>query len=588
VKSNPSSLGKMRWRFPETGDTGASEVLKLAASLDLQPLLAAVLCRRGLSDPGAARNFLEADAGGLHDPWLLPDMAAAVETALTAMERGEAILIHGDYDVDGVSAAALLQRALSALGAKIEVHLPHRLGEGFGLGRQAIAKAAADDISLIITADCGSGSPDAVAYARSLGLKVIITDHHRPSPDAVAPEEKVPEVNPCRPDSNYPFRDLSGVGVAFKFVEALAARKNMPPQAHWRFLDLVALGTVADVSPLIGENRTLVRKGLDLIGNSRKLGLAALLRAAGLSAPVSSRQVAFILAPRINAAGRIADAEESFRLLTTGDPAEAELLAGQLCRHNSARQSEEARTLQEAKEMIESLGLQQDPALMLAGDGWHPGVIGIVASRLAETFLRPVFVAALSREAENKPEAVGSARGLNGFNIWQALHHCRHCLLRYGGHDQAGGFSVLPENIPALREGLNEFASQYSPAEDMPELKIDAEAKLSDLTLTAVEELRRLEPTGAGNPEPVIAVKGLKILELSPVGKDRRHLRILLQEPEGTRARTIWFRPGNQARTLAVGQNVTVALSPTIGSWNGNKSLDLRITDLLLGEESGA
>jgi single-stranded-DNA-specific exonuclease len=576
----------MRWVFPESGNTGAAQSLELAASLNLRPLLASVLCQRGLSEPAAARNFLEADAGSLHDPWLLPDMEVAVETVLAAIDRGETLLIHGDYDVDGVSAAALLQRALSALGAKAEVHLPHRLGEGFGLGRLAIEKAAAAGVSLIITADCGSGSPEEVAYARSLGLKVVITDHHRPSPDSGAPAEKVPEVNPCRPDSQYPFSDLSGVGVAFKFIEALAARKNLPPKAHWRFLDLVALGTVADVSPLIGENRALVKAGLDLIGNSQKLGIAALLRAAGVTAPVSSRQVAFMLAPRINAAGRIAHAEESLRLLTPGDPAEAELLAGQLCRHNQARQSEEARTLLEAKEMIESLGLRQDAALMLAGEGWHPGVIGIVASRLAETFLRPVFIAALSREAETKPEAVGSARGINGFNVWEALHHCRHCLLRYGGHNQAGGFSVLPENLLAFREGLNEFAAQYSPEDNLPELKIDAEAKLSDLTLSAVEELRRLEPTGAGNPEPVIAVKGLKILELSPVGKDSQHLRILLQEPEGTTARTIWFRPGNQAQALAVGQNIVVALSPTVGSWNGGKSLDLRISDIILREGS--
>jgi single-stranded-DNA-specific exonuclease len=526
---------------------------------------------------------------------LLPDMGLAVDVVSDALEKKERILVHGDYDVDGVSACALLQRALTALGGEAHTHLPHRISEGYGLSKAAIENAASMGVTLLITADCGTGAAEEIARALSLGMRVVVTDHHQPDAhvskkthSSDVDSSEVAEVNPKRADSEYPFADLSGVGVAFKLIEALARRRGLPPQAHWRFLDLVALGTVADVCPLVGENRFLVKEGLQLIGNSRKVGISALTRATGLRPPISSRQVAFVLAPRLNAAGRLAHPKEALRLLTTGDEAEAERLAETLCEHNRARQAEESRTLKEALEMIDAEGLQEDRALLLAKEGWHPGVIGIVASRLVELFHRPVFLVAFPKDAAGGKPGTGSARTVKGFHLWEALHACRHLLFRFGGHEEAAGFSVLAEKIPLLRERLCELAEQRLSAEHLPPaLEIDILASAASLTLPAVEELDRLEPFGAANSTPRIAVCDLKITEISRVGQDRDHLRLCLHEPDGPALRAIWFGKGGMAERLTVGERVDVCLSPRVTTWKNAKTVELRLQDVAVVEESG-
>ncbi len=599
------SLKGARWLPPQSGAAGP-RIAQLASSLQAGPLLAAVLFGRGYQDSSCARAFLEGGAEGLHDPLLLPDMSRAVEMIADAIEKKERIRLHGDYDVDGVSACALLWRALSSLGAEVDVHLPHRLHDGYGLGKAAVEKAAADGVQLLLTADCGSGSPEAVAHALSLGLRVIVTDHH----EVQSPESRVKghgpatvsglstldprlstnfaEVNPHRPDSRYPFSGLSGVGVAGKLVEALAARRGLAPRSHWVFNDLVALGTVADVSPLLDENRVMVKQGLELIGKSRKVGICALLKAVGLSAPVSSRQVAFALAPRLNAAGRLAHPDEAFRLLTTSDAAEAASLAETLCRHNRSRQEEEARTLAQAQEMIAADGrAEEERILLLAGEGWHPGVIGIVASRLVEAYHRPVFLAALTPNSQLTTDnsqlttAVGSARSVPGFPLCDALQQCSPLLVRHGGHEMAAGFSVLPENIPALRESLLQLAEQWLSDEHLqPALQIDAEARLADMTLPAVKELSRLEPTGAGNPQPVILLRNLSVAEVSRVGNNGGHLRLRLRDSGGPALRAVWFGHGALAEKLGIGQNIDICLNPTTAAWNGATTVELKVKDI--------
>ena len=570
-----------------------ARVVSLADSLGIGNLLAAILVGRNLEDSGNARAFLSADADKAHNPMLLPDMSEAVEVIEAALENNVPIRIHGDYDVDGVAASALMQRALLALGGKVDTYVPHRLADGYGLGKPAVEKAAADGIGLLITVDCGSGSPESVAHADTLGLRVIVTDHHHPpaathSFGKLRDVQKI-EVNPRRADSHYPFLDLSGVGVAFKLVEALATRKNMPPQAHWRFLDLVALGTVADVSPLLGENRFFVKQGLELIGASRKVGLSALMKAAGLSAPISSHQVAFVLAPRLNAAGRLGHAKEAFQLLIATDPAEAALLADALCRHNRLRQEEEAKTLAEALEQIHSQNLAAERVLLLAGEGWHPGVIGIVASRLIESYHRPVFMVALpAGKSSSKTGATGSARSIPGFSLCDALEHCRHLLLRHGGHDLAAGFSVLPEKVEQLREALYEYAQGLLSEELLqPEIAIDTEAWLSDLTLSAVEEFHHLEPFGCGNPPPSIAVRDVKLLDYNKVGEGGAHLRLLLHETDGPSIWAIWFQQGKLAEKLQIGEEVDVCLCPMISTFGNKRSLELRVKDVAAAGYSG-
>ena len=585
-------------------------VTHLSSALKAGPLLSGLLLARGFDTPASAAAFLAPSGDHLHDPMLLPDMALAVETIAGALDRGERILVHGDYDVDGIAACALLQRALIALGGEVQTHLPHRLLEGYGLSRAAIEKAAAEGLSLLLTADCGSGAAAEVAHAHSLGMRVVITDHHHPESRVQSRRSRVEglepgitpgpstldsrlstsvaEVNPHRPDSLYPFLGLSGVGVAFKLVEALAARKRLPERAHWRFLDLVALGTVADVSPLVGENRFLVKEGLDLLSNSRKTGICALMKAAGLTAPVSSRQVAFVLAPRLNAAGRLAHPKEALHLLVTQDESEAQRLAENLCRHNRLRQEEESRTLKEALEMIDAGNFQEDKALVLDREGWHPGVIGIVASRLVEAFHRPVFMVALPDPESQRKFGVGSARAIPGFPLWEALHHCHHLLVRYGGHDQAAGFSVLPEKLPLLRERLCELAEQRLTGEDLrPRLQVEVLAKAAHLALPAVEELDRLEPFGAGNPSPTVAIQGLRVTEISRVGENGSHLRLRLHEPGGPVLRAIWFDRGAMAERLRIDQDVDLCLTPRVATWNGTKSVELRIQDAAISEDEG-
>lgn len=601
MKPSPlHSMTGVRWVFrgseaPPLRSSGDARIARLSAALNIGPLLGAVLLARGWADPLLARAFLEAAADGLHDPMLLPDMAPAVEMISEAITQGERILVHGDYDVDGIASCALLQRALTALGGTVHTHLPHRITDGYGLGKAAIEKAAAEGVGLLVTADCGTGATKEVAYAHSLGIKVVVTDHHHPSrdpqPGKDAPIERgafAPEVNPRRVDSQYPFADLSGVGVAFKLVEALAAQRGVPARAHLRFLDLVALGTVADVSPLLGENRVLVKEGLAMIGNSRKVGICALMRAARLTPPVTSRHVAYVLAPRLNAAGRLAHPKEALRLLTTTDEHEAQEIAESLCRHNRTRQEEEAKTLREALDLIGQGGLEHEKVIVLAGLGWHPGVIGIVASRLLETFHRPVFLIALpvAGEEPSRKAGVGSARSIPGFPLWEALHQCRHLLSRYGGHELAAGFSLLPDKIPALKEALSDLAEQWLSHEHfLSTLEIDILAEAADLTLPAVEELGRLEPLGAGNPAPTMAVRDLKIAEISRVGANASHLRLCLRAPGGALLRPVWFGHGDLAEKLSIGQKVAICFNPAVVTWKGTKMLELRLKDLALPAE---
>lgn len=595
LKQNPlSSIQGAHWLFPPDGKHSPAAVNELigqlTSSLGMGRLLATIMVARGLETPAAVRAFLNISADGLHDPLLLPDMALGVEMINNAIEHGDPILVHGDYDVDGVTSCALMQRALTALGGVVHTHLPHRLTDGYGLSKRAIDKASADGIKLLVTTDCGTGATEEIRYAHSLGLQVVVTDHHHPSRDPLEAGAKTvgddapptPEINPHRAGSAYPFTELSGVGVAFKVIEALAAHRGIPPRAHWRFLDLVALGTVADVSPLIGENRILVKEGLEVIGKTKKVGLTALMRAAGLEPPVTCRQVAFMLAPRLNAAGRLAHPQEALDLLTTSDAAAAEIMAQQLCTHNRARQDEEAKTLRQALELIETQGLADDKVLLLAGLGWHPGVIGIVASRLVETFHRPVFMASQPIPGESEKTAcVGSARSIPGFPLWDALYHCRKILLRFGGHDMAAGFSVEPEHVPQLRAALCELAAEWLDGVDgSPTIDVDAEVSALDLTVPAVEELDKLEPMGAGNPMPTVVVRDLKITEITKVGDTGKHLRLVLQEKNGLSLRTIWFGHGNVAESLTIGQTIDICLNPTVSIWKGRKSLELRLKDI--------
>jgi single-stranded-DNA-specific exonuclease len=565
-----TSLTGSAWDPPTADPAGCA---RLATALELSPVTAAILLGRGVNDPAGAREFLSGGLAGLHDPFAMQDMAEAAERLGRALDAGERIRVWGDYDVDGVTATALLVRALAALGGGVDYYLPHRLREGYGLNRKGIEQCAADGVDLLVTVDCGIGAREEVALARELGLDVIVTDHHQP--EGELPE--APTLNPRRADCAYPFKDLAGVGVAFKLLCAMAARRGLPDGAEFRFLDLVMVGTIGDVAPLVGENRLLVRHGLARFDRSKKLGFKVLARAAGLDKGITAGQVAFVLAPRLNAAGRLDQAKHALHLLLTTDPEEAETLAAYLCEQNRARQEMGARTLEEAEALIKAeVDLARDRALVLASETWHPGVIGIVASRLVERYHRPAFLIAL-QEGIGK----GSARGPETFDLWKALRACARLLERCGGHRVAAGFTVRPEQIPALRAALLEIADREIPTEAVcPRLPLDAEAEPADLSLEAVYELEGLAPFGAGNPAPLLASRDLRIIKAARMGAGGGHLRLLLEDQSKQAWGAVWFGRGEAAAALPPGSVVDVCYTPEVDTWGGAPTVRLRLRDV--------
>ena len=537
-------------------------------------MTARVLLCRGISEPEEARVFLGHDLAGLIDPLQMRDMETAVGIVDAALKRGARIRIYGDYDVDGVCATALLVRALKGLGGEVDSYIPHRIEEGYGVNEEAVRQAHAEGVELLITVDCGSTAVAPIALARELGMEVVVTDHHRPGDEL----PQAPVLNPCRVDCGYPFKGLAGVGVAFKLVAALARARGLAEGQELRFLDLVCLGTVGDVVPLLGENRLLVQHGLRRLAKSRKVGIRELMRAAGIDPerPAGARDVAFGLAPRINAAGRMEDAQAAVRLLLTGDRGEAQALATHLSEQNEARRAEERRTLEEAETMVASgVDLEREKIIVLGSEGWHPGVIGIVASRLVDRHHRPCLLVAIA-DGIGK----GSGRSIGAFNLWEALRECAPVLTRFGGHRYAAGFGIEAARIDDLRRRINEVAEERLTADDlMRQLEIDAEAALEELTPEAVGELNRLAPFGMGNPTPVLVTRGLRVDDIKRVG-DGSHLSLRLRGEGGMTVGAIWFRAGALGEQLELGRRVDVCFRPRLDEWNGAVRVQLHVEDV--------
>jgi single-stranded-DNA-specific exonuclease len=516
-----------RWLIP-TVDPDAA--IALAASLGVQPLTAAVLLSRGIADATAARRFLAPDLQHLLDPALLTGMHHAVERLLAAIRAQEKILIYGDYDVDGTVSVVILKRAIEMAGGQASFHVPHRLRDGYGMHADVIERAAAMGVALIISVDTGIRASAVVEAARERGIDVIITDHHLP--DAELPPA-LAVLNPNRRDCLYPDKNLCGAGVAFKLVQALLATLDWPAEKLARvlksFLKLVAIATVADVVPLVGENRVIVKHGLDGLQRAKNPGLRALLELSGLlngRAP-SARQVAFQIAPRINAAGRMDDAQNAIRLFLTDDPELARALASQLHSLNQERRDTEAEIVKLVLAECAGVPVTDDQcALVFSGVNWHRGVVGIVASRLVDRFSRPVFVL-----SEEDGVAQGSGRGIPVFHLLDALESMPDLFTRFGGHRQAAGVSLAAELVPEFRRRLNAYAgARLTPADFQPQLQVDAVVGLRELTSgPAVQELLAMAPFGFGNPPPVLAILGAELAS-APVVMKEKHLRVHLRQ----------------------------------------------------------
>lgn len=539
------------------------------------PLTAAVLAARGIGTARAAASYLSSDRAGLYDPFLLTDMDKAVAAIRGAMARGERIVVYGDYDVDGITATCTLVDYLRSKGADCAYYIPNRLREGYGLTRTAMEQLYEEGTRLLITVDSGITADEEIAAARDLGIQVVITDHHEchdslPAADAV--------VDCKRPDCSYPFASLAGVGVAFKLICALEGDTDAMLD---RYADLVALGTVADVMPIVSENRIIVSAGLDKMSCTGNIGLEMLLREAGMKQRrLTSSTISFVLAPRINAAGRMGHADLAAELFLTKDPVRAQELAAALCEQNKLRQQEENTILEQALARLRrEYRPAEDKIIVLAGKGWHHGVIGIVCSRLCDRYGCPVVLISLDENGVGK----GSGRSVKGFNLFEALSSCSDLLERYGGHELAAGLTVSAEHVEELRARLRDYAEQHVTMADlMPQLLIDCMVQPNWISMQNISALSVLEPYGMGNPEPVFCMKDMTVEEITPISSDR-HVRLTLIK-DGIRFSAMWFGTGMGGLGFVEGNQVDAAFHLEINEFRGRRSVQLTLNDAQLSE----
>jgi single-stranded-DNA-specific exonuclease len=563
---------------------------KLGDILGVTPIVAQLLLNRGLGESDSARRFLDAPYNALHEPTLLPGVTEAADRIHAAITQGRRICVYGDYDVDGLTGTVILWQALQTLGAQATYYVPHRLEEGYGLNAEAVRQIAGSGVSLVVTVDCGISGIEEAEEAKRLGLELIITDHH-------ATKDRLPEaavlVHPRLPGSNYPFGGLSGSGVAFKLAWALCQKASgatkVTPQLREFLLDSVALaamGMVADWVPLQDENRIFVRHGLGRLSRTQSPGLCALLERAGLRDKIDlkSSDISFSLAPRLNAAGRLGCARLVVDLLTTSSKSRAVELARFLDSQNQERQQIERRILAEARDMLGGLDLNQTSVVVLASRDWHPGVIGIVAGRLAESWARPVLMIALRDEPA---PSLGSGRSVPGFALHEALSACDGELISHGGHAAAAGFKIRSSQVDEFRQRICHHAEQCFVNPPPPRLTIDAEVPLDLLTNGFVEALNRLEPYGAGNPRPMFLAGPLKVVgEPRGVGRGERHIRFRVQQNR-IAMQAIGFNLAERASELMSDSGqCCLVFSPTFNDWQGFRSIQLEVIDFEPGAKA--
>ena len=577
MTSNQCYQNKKRWRVREP-ELALQKTL--AASLNISTITSQLLINRGISDIQQAERFLSSTLSDIRSPLGMKGMKEGVERVQKALHNKEKIAIYGDYDVDGITSTSILLMFLKSAGANVSYYIPERIAEGYGLNADAISKLAERGVTLLITVDCGISDHAELKLAKGLGIDVIVTDHHE-VPGDLPPAYAI--INPKQSGCPFPFKNLAGVGVAFNFIIAL--RASLRDEGFWKekevpnlkeYLDLVALGTIADVVPLVDENRIFVKYGLMELTASTKPGIIALKEISGLNdVPINAGMVGYRLAPRINAAGRVGKGVDGVRLLTSESYDEAASIAKLLDDGNKERQGLEEVILREATGMVESGLISDRKSIVLASENWHPGVIGIVASRIAEKYYRPTVMIAI-KDGVGK----GSARSIHSFMLYEGLKECSHLLNEFGGHDYAAGLSINEENIEKFRDAFERVASNKLSDEDMvPEMDIDATMDLNDVTEGLVNELDNLAPFGEANPEPLLCSTGLGIADCKVVGNN--HLKMRVKQGRTVRD-AIGFGMGNL--NLSPGINLDTAFIPQINLWNGGKSIQLKLKDVRIWE----
>ena len=555
-----------KWEFFSHDQAKVQEIVE---KFNISELLATVLVNRDIVEEKDVELFLNPTRNDFHDPYLMPDMRQAVDRIVKAIENKEKTMIYGDYDVDGITSITVLSRFFKERGLDVGAYIPNRLDEGYGLNKDAIKQIADEGYKLIITVDCGISGTDEVAYAYELGMEVIITDHHEPL-------EELPEalaVIDCkRKDSQYPFNSLAGVGVAFKLIQALGIELKLEEKEYLKFLDIVCIGTISDIVPLIDENRVIAKLGLKLVEQTRSPGVRSLLNAAAYK-EVNSNTVSFGIAPRINACGRMGHERDALDLFLTENIVEANRITEKLNEYNKKRQDIEKKIFEEAIGKIEKENLKENNALVVGAEDWHHGVIGIVASKITELYFKPSILICFEGE-----DGKGSGRSIPGFDLHAALCSSSKYLEKYGGHEMAVGLSLKKDNFDEFKKVFEEIAKEANTEEIVPVIKIDKEINLKDITLENVKSLKLLEPFGESNKTPIFIYKNLRIDSIRALSEGK-HLKLTLKDGN-TIVNAIGFNMGSYSEEYLIGDKIDIIGVLETNTFNGIESVQINMKDI--------
>lgn len=542
----------------------------LQHKFSISKLLATILANRGIIEDEKVRKFLEPTREDFYDPFLMPDMEVAINRIIEAINKNEKIMIYGDYDVDGITSISVLQKFLKEREVEVSSYIPNRLEEGYGLNKEAIKGIYDKGYRLMITVDCGISAIEEIEYANSLGITTIITDHHEPL-------EELPKalavIDAKRKDNKYPFNQLAGVGVVFKVIQAIGIKLGLDEKEYLKYLDLVCVGTISDIVPLVDENRVIAKLGLKLVNVTKNLGLRCLLEAAGYKT-IDSNTVSFGIAPRVNACGRMGHENEALDIFLSEDIKEVKMLTEKLNEYNRTRQETEKNIVKEALELIEMNKENEKNAIVLGHKGWHHGVIGIVSSKITETYFKPSIL--VSFEAGI---AKGSGRSIPGFDLHEALCKCSNFLEKYGGHEMAVGLSLKEENFQEFKEELDKIAKESKVDEILPIIYIDGTVKQEDMKMDFVKELYKLEPFGEGNKMPLFAYKGLKINSIRAL-TEGKHLKLTLKD-DNIIIDAIGFNMGNLVNDYLIGDKVDIVGVLEVNSFNGMENIQINLKDIM-------
>ena len=556
-----------KWQIYETDNEKVNELIK---KYNLNLLLATILVNKNITDEKVLNKFLHPTRKDFYDPFLMPDMDLAIDRILKAIDNKEKIIIYGDYDADGITSITVLKSFFKDLGIDVDSYIPNRLDEGYGLNKPAVKQIVEKGYELMITVDCGISAIEEIKYANELGIDTVVTDHHEVGetlPDAIA------VVDAKRKDNIYPCRDLAGVGVVFKLIQALSIKLNLKEEAYLKYLDIVCIGTISDIVPLVDENRVITKLGLMLVNQTRNVGLKSLLISSGYK-KIDSTTISFGVAPRINACGRMGHAEEALKLFLSDNIVEVQELTKKLNDYNLKRQETEKGIYQEALKKIEEENLDKNDTIIVAGENWHHGVIGIVASKITELYFKPSIL--LCYEGE---EAKGSGRSIPGFDLHDALMKCLDHIEKFGGHSMAIGITIKRNELENLKESLEKVAKDEHIEDIIPIIHIDAKIPLSEITKEMVESLKELEPFGEGNKMPVFVMKNLKIDSIRAL-TEGKHLKLTLKDGNNI-IDAIGFNMGELTEEYKIGDKIDVVGVLEINSFNGVDSVQINMKDIM-------